>query len=88
MIRRHRGARTPSGMNIPPLQFADAALMRRHLDTLFCEQAEAGLCGLLRNGSYRSDLEDEIAFTLDAYAGAAVTEIATFRAQLGGPLVG
>ena len=75
-------------MHLPPLQFTDAASMRRHLDTLYTEQAAAGLCGLLGNGHYRSDLDQEIAFMRDAFAGAAVTEIATLRAQLGGPLLG
>ena len=71
-----------------PTHFTDAASMRRHLSELHTEHAAAGLAGLLRNGSYRADLEDEIAFMKDAYVGAAVTEIAVLRAQLGGPLRG
>jgi hypothetical protein len=35
-----------------------------------------------------ADLEEEIAATAGAYVGAAVTEIATFRAELSGPQVG
>lgn len=71
-----------------PADFTDAASMRRHLDSLYTEQAAAGLAGLLDHGDYRSDLDQEIASTRGAYAGAAVTEIAVLRAQLNGPLVG
>ena len=71
-----------------PIHFTDAASMRRHLSELHAEQAAAGLDGLLGNHSYRADLEDEIAFMRNAYVGAAVTEIAVLRAQLGGPLAG
>jgi len=35
-----------------------------------------------------ADLRDEIAAASHAYVGAAVTEIATLRAQLSGPQVG
>ena len=34
------------------------------------------------NAPYMADLEGEIEATARAYVGAAVTEIATFRAQL------
>ena len=71
-----------------PSHFTDAASMRRHLTELHAEQAAAGLDGLLLNVSYRSDLEDEIAFMRNAYVGAAVTEIAVLRAELSGPLRG
>jgi hypothetical protein len=71
-----------------PTHFSDAASMRRHLSDLYAEQAAAGLEGLLGNGGYRSDLEHEIAFMRDAYVGAAVTEIAVLRAELGGRLAG
>ena len=71
-----------------PTHFTDAASMGRHLRELLSEQAAAELAGLLRNAHYRSDLEDEIAFMESAYVGAAVTEIATLRAELSGPLVG
>lgn len=74
-------------MSIQP-HFKDAASMQRHLRELLSEQAAAELAGLLRNASYRSDLEHEIAFMQSAYVGAAVTEIATLRAELSGPLVG
>jgi hypothetical protein len=35
-----------------------------------------------------ADLDEEIEATNQAYVGAAVTEIATFRAELSGPQVG
>ena len=38
--------------------------------------------------AYMADLDDEIAEANDAYIGAAVTEIATLRAELFGPQVG
>jgi hypothetical protein len=38
--------------------------------------------------AYMADLDDEIAEVSDAYIGAAVTEIATLRAELFGPQVG
>ena len=38
--------------------------------------------------AYMADLDDEIAETNDAYIGAAVTEIATLRAELFGRQVG
>jgi hypothetical protein len=71
-----------------PTHFTDAASMRRHLSDLYTEQAAAGLAGLLDHGDYRSDLEHEIAFMRNAYVGAAVTEIAVLRADLGGRLRG
>jgi hypothetical protein len=38
--------------------------------------------------AFISDLDDELAATRAAYIGAAVTEIATLRAELSGPQVG
>jgi hypothetical protein len=38
--------------------------------------------------STAADLDEEIEATNQAYVGAAVTEIATFRAELSGPQVG
>ena len=39
-------------------------------------------------GSYMADLERDIARSHAAFVGAAVTEIASFRAQLSGPNFG
>jgi hypothetical protein len=44
--------------------------------------------GVPADSAYMADLEEEIAETSAAYVGAAVTEIATLRAELFGPHVG
>jgi hypothetical protein len=44
--------------------------------------------GLAEEAAYMADLTDEIVVTRHAYVGAAVTEIATLRAELSGPLFG
>lgn len=64
------------------------AELRHHLQALSAERAAAALAGLHRNDPYVHDLEDEIAATHYAYLKGAITEIATLRAQLGGPQVG
>jgi hypothetical protein len=68
--------------------FTSAASIGRHLDELQLEQEAAEQAGLLNNGTYREHLDQEIAAMRSAYVGAAVTEIATLRAALDGPLVG
>jgi hypothetical protein len=65
-----------------------AAARRRHLLELNAEHAAADLAGLSANRAYMDDLEDEIAAERHAYVGMAVTEIATLRAVLSGPLHG
>ncbi len=65
-----------------------AAGLRRHLAALNAERAAADLEGLSANREYMADLEDEIAAERYAYVGMAVTEIATLRAALSGPLQG
>ena len=67
---------------------ASAVDRRRHLVVLNAERAAADLEGLTRNREYMDDLHDEIAAERHAYAGAAVTEIASLRAALSGPLQG
>jgi hypothetical protein len=62
--------------------------LRSHLQTLGAERAAAALAGLEDNELYLADLTHEIEAARHAYTGAAVTEIATFRAQLGGALFG
>jgi hypothetical protein len=62
--------------------------MQNHLQHLQSERALASIEGLTGNSAYMADLEHEIAATHSAYVGAAVTEIATLRAQLSGPQVG
>ena len=44
--------------------------------------------GLESCSAYMADLDEEIAATRHAYVGAALTEIATLRAQLSGPQLG
>ena len=62
--------------------------MQIHLQDLKTERALASIEGLSSNSAYMADLDQEIAATRSAYVGAAVTEIATLRAQLAGPQVG
>lgn len=65
-----------------------AADLGARLHLLLLERSLAELEGLTTNPRYRADLEDEISATRSAYVGAAVTEIASLRAQLSGPLHG
>ena len=62
--------------------------LRTHLQTLSAERSTATLAGLNDIEAYVHDLEAEIEATRHAYIGAAVTEIATLRAQLDAPQVG
>jgi hypothetical protein len=59
-----------------------------HLLELEEEHTLASIAGLAVNSSYMADLDGEIEATARAYVGAAVIEIATFRAELSGPQVG
>ncbi len=65
-----------------------AAKIRADLCLLHAERALAGLEGLGSDPSYMADLLDDINLLKQAYVGAVVTEIATLRAELGGPLRG
>jgi hypothetical protein len=65
-----------------------ATEIHTHLLELQAERALASIEGLAVNSAYRADLDGEIEATTRAYVGAAVTEIATFRAELAGPQVG
>jgi hypothetical protein len=58
------------------------------LRLLYVERALAEREGLTSNRAYMDDLEDEISGCRDAYVGAAVTEIAVLRGELGGRLEG
>ena len=62
--------------------------MQDQLRHLQAERALALIEGLESNSAYMADLDDEIATTRHAYVGAAVTQIATLRAQLSGPQLG
>jgi hypothetical protein len=59
-----------------------------HLLELQTERTLASIEGLAVDSAYMADLDGEIDATTRAYVGAAVTEIATFRAELSGPQVG
>ena len=61
---------------------------RSHLSELEVERALAQSTALADVDAYIADLEDEIATWRSVYTGAAVTEIATLRAELFGPQVG
>jgi hypothetical protein len=59
-----------------------------HIAELREELAAAVVHGLADHPAYLADLHQDLAVAEAAYICAAVTEIATFRAQLGGPQVG
>jgi hypothetical protein len=65
-----------------------ATEMHTQLQQLQAERALASIEGLSSNSAYMADLDAEIAATSSAYVGAAVTEIASLRAQLSGKHVG
>jgi hypothetical protein len=58
------------------------------LRRLQAERLDAVEAGLGENALYMTDLENDIEASRARYLGLAVTEIATLRAQLGGPQVG
>jgi len=61
---------------------------RNELRRLQAERLDAVEAGLGENALYMSDLENDIEAYRALYVGLAVTEIASLRAQLGGPQVG
>jgi hypothetical protein len=61
---------------------------RTHLAELREELAAATAHGLADHPAYRADLTEAMSAARAAYVCAAVTEIASFRAELGGPQVG
>jgi hypothetical protein len=62
--------------------------IRQQLQLLETERALALDTTLAHDPAYMADLREEIFATRHAYVGAAVVEIASFRAQLTGPQVG
>ena len=62
--------------------------IQQRLSKLETERMLASLVGLGADPAYMDDLRDEIDATRAAFVGAAVTEIATLRGQLDGPLYG
>jgi hypothetical protein len=66
-----------------------AAEVRSHLVKLEAERALALTTGLGEVATYMRELEEEIGICQRVYVTAAVTEIATLRAELsGGPQLG
>ena len=63
-------------------------LARTHLEELREELAAATLSGLVDHPAYQADLREEMEQAQVAYTAAAVSEIASFRAQLSGPQLG
>jgi hypothetical protein len=61
---------------------------RSHLGDLEVERALVSSTSLAHVDAYMTDLEQEIATWQSVYVGAAVTEIASLRAELFGPQVG
>ncbi len=65
-----------------------APALAEQLRLLYAERALAAVEGLVADRAYMADLDEEIALARQAYVGTAVTEIATLRAELAGPLLG
>ena len=61
---------------------------RTRLQRLQAERLDAVEAGLGSNALYMTDLQNDIDASQVAYVSLAVTEIATLRAQLGGPQAG
>jgi len=61
---------------------------RTWLHRLEAERLDAIDAGLGENAVYMAELQSDLAASRVAYVGLAITEIATLRAQLGGPQVG
>jgi hypothetical protein len=86
-------ATSPGGVDARSASVIDekrmlAIEMQIRLKELHAERLLAWSQGLAANATYMADVEDEIAELSDAYVGAAVTEIATLRAELFGAQVG
>jgi len=62
--------------------------LKNQLADLQAEKALATVEGLDGSVAYMADLEDEIGLSRHLYVCAAVTEIATLRAELSGPQEG
>ena len=76
----------PRDVTLSPMTATlDALAKLRRLEAERLDAVEAGLGG---NELYMTDLKNDIEASRTIYVGLAVTEIATLRAQLGGPQVG
>ena len=65
-----------------------APALKARLQLLEMERAATALVGLDADQVFMDDLLQELQATRNAYVGAAVTEIASLRAALDGPLHG
>ena len=65
-----------------------AAEVRTHLRRLEAERELARDTGVGEIAAYMADLDEEIEYWRQLYVAFAVTEIATLRAELSGPLTG
>lgn len=65
-----------------------AADLRSHLLKLQAERALALDTGVGEAALYMSDIDEEIELSRELYVASAVTEIATLRAEISGPLIG
>jgi hypothetical protein len=88
MWRRRHGGIVTAMPTTTTLTTPSAARLHEQLQQLQRERALAALTGLSANALYMADLFDEIDATRAAYVGAAVTEIASLRAEIDGPLAG
>jgi hypothetical protein len=88
MWRGRRDAIVAAMPTTSALTTTSAAGLRAQLELLQRERMTAALVGVAANELYTADLRDEIDATRNAYVGAAVTEIASLRAELDGPLLG
>jgi hypothetical protein len=68
--------------------FETALQLRSQVGQLQAERELAVREGLGDNAAYMADLDEELAHRTQLYIAAAVTEIATLRAELDGPLYG
>jgi hypothetical protein len=75
-------------MTVHQLETAATSALHAQLELLEREWATASLDGLTENAQYTADWRDERDAVRNAYVGAAVTEIASLRAALDGPLNG
>ena len=62
--------------------------LQLRLSELYAEHVLASSHGLAADGAYMADLDDEIAEVTAACTGAAVTALATLRAELFGTQAG
>lgn len=65
-----------------------AADIQAELRLLYIERALAEVQGLASDARYMADLLDDIHQHKSAFVGAVVTEIASLRSELDGPLRG